>query len=322
MTDEVPPVDPPAAEAIPQRTGPSSLLKKVFVGPLGLRAGWKVLIFFLIVFAGGFILRPLGKLTGKPDPKLPIAPGAALLRELRGVMAVLIATAIMAKWIDRKPWGYFGMPFSKTVRSSFWTGAIVGVGLLALQLEIMHICGWFDYGTVQLRGSAIAAYGLVWALMFLCVGVTEESMLRGYVQRVTTDGLSMLPDGWSFWTSAVLFSIIFAGLHLSNPGENTFGIVMVFIDGMIMCFSLWRTGNLWSSIGNHAAWDWGETFLFGTPNSGLHGQHALMNASFRSHATNWRHRRPGRQHARAALRGAVPGTDRNHLSRPKVSVDY
>jgi len=23
----------------------------------------------------------------------------------------------------------------------------------------MHMCGWFDYGTVQLRGSAIAAYG-------------------------------------------------------------------------------------------------------------------------------------------------------------------
>jgi hypothetical protein len=42
----------------------------------------------------------------------------------------------------------------------------------------------------------------------------------------------MLHGIWSFWTSALLFSIIFAGLHLSNPGENKFGIVMVFIDGM------------------------------------------------------------------------------------------
>ena len=40
------------------------------------------------------------------------------------------------------------------------------------------------------------------------------------------------------------------------------------------------TGNLWFAIGNHAAWDWGETFLFGTPNSGLRGQHVLMNPSF------------------------------------------
>jgi len=43
---------------------------------------------------------------------------------------------------------------------------------------------------------------------------------------------------------------------------------------------IWRTGDLWFAIGNHVAWDWGETFLFGTPNSGLHGQHALMNPFF------------------------------------------
>jgi hypothetical protein len=108
MSDEVRPVDSPtAAEATPQQTGPRSLVRKVFVGPRGLRAGWKVLIFFLIVFAVGFLLRPLDKLTGKLDPKLPVAPGAALLREFRGVISVLTATAIMAKWIDCKPWGYF-----------------------------------------------------------------------------------------------------------------------------------------------------------------------------------------------------------------------
>jgi hypothetical protein len=100
------------------------------------------------------------------------------------------------------------------------------------------------------------------------------------VQRVTTDGLSKLPGSWSFWTSAVLFSIVFAAAHLANSGEKKFGIIMVFIDGMSMCFSLWRTGDLWFAIGNHAAWDWGETFLFGTPNSGLHGQNALMNPAF------------------------------------------
>ena len=36
----------------------------------------------------------------------------------------------------------------------------------------------------------------------------------------------------------------------------------------------------WFAIGTNAAWDWGETFLFGTPNSGLRGQHALMNPLF------------------------------------------
>ncbi len=194
--------------------------------------------------------------------------------------AVLIATAIMARWIDRKPWSYFGIPVRNAFRSTFWVGAAVGLGALALQLELMHLGGWFDFGTLQLHGLAIVKYGAIWAAAFFCVGVTEEGMLRGYVQRVTTDGFSNMPNGWGFWTSALLFSLMFGALHLFNPGENKFGIVMVFVDGMAMCFSLWRTGNLWFAIGNHAAWDWGETFLFGTPDSGTHGAHALMAPSF------------------------------------------
>ncbi len=267
---------PPAPP--PER--PHSRLYRVFVGPRGLRAGWKVLIFFLIVGGVAFGFHLIAGLFGRVDPKAPLTPGIALVNEFAGMVSVLIATAIMAKWIDRKPWAYFHIPLRNAFRSTFWTGAAIGLGALALQLGIMHLGGWFDFGTLQLHGAAIVGYGAAWALMFFFVGVTEEGLLRGYVQRVTTDGLSKLPGGWSFWSSAILFSLIFGSLHLANPGENKFGIVMVFIDGMAMCFSLWRTGDLWWAIGNHAAWDWGETFFFGTPNSGTHAQKVLMHPAF------------------------------------------
>src|SRR5215469_9206876 len=200
MSDEIhPPHSPEATVSVPHR----SLLRKIFVGPHGLRAGWKLLVFVLILFAVSFCLRPLRKLSGPVE--LPVPPGTALLYELPRAFAVLIATGIMARFIDRKPWGYFGMPLGNAFRSSFWIGAATGLGALALQLETMHICGWFDYGKVQLHAGEIVAYGLMWALMFLFVGINEEGTLRGYVQRVTTDGLSKLPGSWSFWTSAVLF---------------------------------------------------------------------------------------------------------------------
>ena len=245
MTDEIHPLElPEATLSVPSPTRPRSGLRKVFIGPRGLRAGWRVLIFVLVLVAVFVCLQPVGKLGGTVHRTLPPPPGTALFQEFLLALALLIATCIMARFIDRRPWGYFGMPLGNTFRSSFWLGAAIGLGLLALQLEIMHLSGWFDYGTVQLHGGEIVRYGLTWALMFLCVGLFEEGVLRGYVQRVTTDGLSTLPGNWSFWTSALLFSIIFAGLHLFNPGENKFGIVMVFIDGLIMCFTLWRTGDL------------------------------------------------------------------------------
>ena len=277
MDDHLP--VPPAPDAPPPPVPRRSALKAAFVGRRGVRTGWKLFFFFLIFAALGFAFRPIIRLEGKPDFSA-LSPGIALLNEFFGMLAVLIATFVMARFIDRKPWGYFGMPVRNAFRSSFWIGGAVGLGALTLQLEIMHLCGWFDFGAMELQGLAIFKYGAIWGLAFLCVGFTEEGMLRGYVQRVTTDGLSRLPNGWSFWTSAILFSLVFGAGHLSNPGENKFGIIMVFVDGASMCFSLWRTGDLWWAIGNHAAWDWGETFLFGTPNSGLHGANALMRPSF------------------------------------------
>ncbi len=280
MNDPVQPLEfsPAAPSAPPPRR--HSAFYRTFVGPRGVRAGWKVFLFFLILIGLGFCFRPLLKMMGKPDPHAPLPAGLAFVSEFVGMTAVLLATWIMAKFIDRKPWGYFGMPLRNAFRSSFWVGAAVGLGALALQLELMHLGGWFDFGNVQLHGMAILHYGALWGLMFLCVGFSEEGALRGYVLRVTTDGFSSMPKGWSFWAAAILFSLLFGAGHLGNPGENKFGIVMVFIDGMAMCFSLWRTGDLWWAIGNHAAWDWGQTFLFGTPNSGFHGANALMHPSF------------------------------------------
>ena len=96
MSDEIhPPHSPEATVSVPHR----SLLRKIFVGPHGLRAGWKVLIFVLILFAVSFCLRPLRKLSGPVNRELPVPPGTALLYELPRALAVLIATGIMARFI-------------------------------------------------------------------------------------------------------------------------------------------------------------------------------------------------------------------------------
>ena len=284
MDSPVPPIDPiePSVEAtnVPPPPPQPSALHNIFIGPRGVRAGWKIVLFMILSVLVGLCTIPLAKMIPKSGVKGMMSPTGSLYGEFLGMLTVLIPTGIMAKLIDHKEWGYFGMPLNRAFRSTFWVGSVVGVGVLALQHEIMHLCGWFDFGTVQLHGAAIVKYGLIWLVMFTFTGFTEEGLLRGYVQRVTTDGLSGLPNGWSFWTSALIFSVVFGALHLGNPGETAFGIFMVVVDGMVMCFSLWRTGDLWFAIGNHAFWDWGQTFLFGTPNSGTHGLGALMNPSF------------------------------------------
>ena len=59
---------------------------------------------------------------------------------------------------------------------------------------------------------------------------------------------------------------------------------MVII-ALFFCFTLWRTGTLWFAVGYHAAWDWGQTFFYGTSDSGLPGRGHLLNSSF--HGPAW-----------------------------------
>ena len=246
----------------------------IFIGPQGLRAGWKFAIFVIAVL---LLMRGLMPLAFRLVPPLPPdaqpQPTTALGMELVEAIASLGITAVMAGFIDKRPFGYFGIPGNQAFRSKFWLGAVSGFGVLGLQLALMHIGGWFQFGPIVLHGSDILKYGLLWGCVFLCTGFFEESFLRGYPLRVLTNGM------W-FWPSAILLSLIFAAGHTSNIGEDWFGIVMVFIDGMVMCFAVWRTGNLWFAIGNHAAWDWAQTFFFGTPDSGIPASHALMAPSF------------------------------------------
>ncbi|ABF42226.1 Abortive infection protein [Candidatus Koribacter versatilis Ellin345] len=266
ISPQSPTLDPVLAPPPPPRTN-------AFIGPNGLRAGWKWLIFFLIfcalIFGMAMVVRLFIPRYTPNDRNLKVMFAFEVIQ----AACVLLATGIMAKLIDKKKWGYFGLPLSRAFNIEFWYGAIVGFGALAVQLEIMHLGGWFDFGPVVLHGATALKFGLFWGAFFLCVGLFEEGFLRGYPQRVLTNGMG-------FWPSALLLSLLFAGLHVGNKGENPFGIFMVFVDGMVMCFTLWRTGTMWFAVGNHAAWDWAQTYFFGTPDSGMKPIGALLSPSF------------------------------------------
>jgi membrane protease YdiL (CAAX protease family) len=83
-----------------------------------------------------------------------------------------------------------------------------------------------------------------------------------------------------FWPSAFLLSLLFGLAHAGNPGESKFGLVSVVLFGLLFCLFLRRTGNLWWAVGFHAGWDWGQTFFYGVPDSGMAAYHSLFNSSF------------------------------------------
>jgi membrane protease YdiL (CAAX protease family) len=75
-----------------------------------------------------------------------------------------------------------------------------------------------------------------------------------------------------FWQAAWAASTFFGFGHTSNGGENWVGIFAAALIGFVFCASVKVTGSAWWAIGCHAAWDWGETFFYGTADSGFTAQ--------------------------------------------------
>jgi membrane protease YdiL (CAAX protease family) len=137
----------------------------------------------------------------------------------------------------------------------------------------------------MLYGTAVARYLLLWIPGFLAIGFFEEYLFRGYLQYTLARGLSGLvpllpgaPDARTvgFWIAAILVSFGFGAVHGSNPGESPAGLICAGAASLVFCFSLWRTGSLWWAVGLHAAWDYGQSVLFGVSDSGALFDHRLL----------------------------------------------
>ena len=88
------------------------------------------------------------------------------------------------------------------------------------------------------------------------------------------------PRSGGFWCAAWVTSALFGYMHISNPNEGGIGIFAAAFIGFVFCVSVRVTGSAWWAIGCHAAWDWAETFFYGTADSGLPAQgHYLTTAA-------------------------------------------
>jgi len=184
---------------------------------------------------------------------------------------VMLATWIVSR-MEKRPLGDYGIPLRQIFGIRFWEGTLWGFAMLSAILLVLRVSGHFQIDSVALVGGAVFRYALGWGAVFIAVAVNEEFAFRGY-------WLFSFARRFRFWPAALFTSVIFGLAHLPNPGENALGILQVVVTGLLFCLMIRRTGSLWFALGFHAAWDWAETFYYGTPDSGLLGAGRYLNTS-------------------------------------------
>lgn len=146
-------------------------------------------------------------------------------------------------------------------------GALYGLALGALLIGIVVAALALARVAKFDAGGAFARAGLPGVAIL--AGTFEELVARGVVLR-------NLENVFGSFAAIALSALLFASLHIGNPGATPLSIAALGIEGGVMLGAVYvATRSLWWTAGIHAAWNFTQTGLFGIADSGHSGQGLL-----------------------------------------------
>jgi len=239
----------PAAEPVPLTADTKGYrgLRWIFIGSLGLRAGWSVLI--AVIFYRLFT-PVLGTIAVGLYPALAtsdFSPTAALFQELIPLLSMVAAGILLARIEHR---GILDYNLNGPRRPFHFVAGVAGgfAGLSAL-VGALAWGGWLHFGPIALSGTAIVKFGMLWGVVFLLVGCVEEGTYRCYLQFTLARGINF------WWALGVIGVVcldlllrstgnagIIAFLWLNPPpmvrGDGAWGVYAAALIGLVPCLLL------------------------------------------------------------------------------------
>lgn len=225
-----------------------------------LRAGWQLIIQLAMMFGiMGFLILTFAFINTSFHWKL-ISTNLLILSTLIQLISFTLSTYIAQRFLAHHPFLDLGLRSYEDFGIDIFTGIVLPGFIFGIVYVAMKHLGWL-YTVEQTLQIDIGQVGL-YCLIFIIVGFQEELLCRGYILQTITNGSNVY---WGMLGS----SLIFAMMHLGNPGANWMALVGIFFAGMFLAFAAMRTGHLWLSIGLHIGWNFFEGLVWGFPASGV-----------------------------------------------------
>jgi len=214
-----------------------------------------------------------------PPASAPAADAMTQESKAIGQEAVIFAIILFVTWImsriEHRRFGEYGLGGNRRRWPQLGMGLISGFAALSLLIAGLYFGHWITFNGALLHGGGpIFINGLMWLIAFTFVGFFEEFFFRGYLQFTLARGIGFGAIG--FFIAAAVFNFSFGFVHSGNIGESPIGLFTAGLIGFVFCISLWYTRSLWWAIGFHATWDWGESYFYGTADSGGVSQGRLL----------------------------------------------
>jgi uncharacterized protein len=227
-----------------------------------------VVVAWLVVDSGGRMAS-----GGLDTLVVPDSPAVPLVSGIVGLLAALLTVWLAGRFLDRRSFSEFGFRLG----AGWWLDLVVGMVLGALLMTAVFLIelglGWVEVtGSFETQGGAPFVISLLFpAAAFVCVGVSEETVFRGYQLKNAAEGLnyhSLGPRG-AILLAWVLSSVFFAVLHAANPNATPISTLNIVLAGLMLGFGYVLTGELAIPIGLHITWNFFQGAVYGFPVSGF-----------------------------------------------------
>jgi uncharacterized protein len=249
------------------------MLRKIFHNGRELRSGWRLLLFCVLFFAVGYVVREGLDRLHLPDYP-PLHPMDLIIGEGGTLLVALIATAIMSRFEHRSV-AVYGLPRLRDLFGRlFWAGVIWGLLMPSVIILLIFLGGGYRVHGLNVTGGELLKFAGLWLITNLAIGFGEEITFRGYF-------LYTLAEGIGFWAAAMINAVGFGALHYyTKPNERWEDWVAVTLLTVFITLALRRTGSLAFPIGMHAAFDFMFLYVFSGMNGGHFAVGRLLNAEF------------------------------------------
>ena len=228
--------------------------REVFISRHGeLRSGWRALVFVLLAAGIAFSLQAaLSPLRGKID----------ILGPLIFLISTLLASFIMTRYVNRKPFTAIGLHIQPSMLRDFGNGFAQGLVMTTAVFVIEYSLGyarlsWHDHELLDLLG--VVSYGFVF---FSIAALAEEVFFRGYLFQTFIQGMTFLP-------AMIIMALFFAFAHRLNPNATAFGLINVALAAVWLSIAYMKTRSLWLPFGLHVSWNYSQTVIYSFPTSGI-----------------------------------------------------
>ena len=248
------------------------------------RAFWRLLLQLALVIgigyvAGSLVFAALALLGWVP----PGGGGAEILagtsiflvaNSVVSLVTVVISVWLAGRFLDRRPFSGFGLRLDRSWWLDFCFGLSLGALLMTGIFLVELAAGWVTVvGTFEAAGGGAFFPAILMPLvLFLCVGISEELLSRGYQITNLAEGLNFPgfggPKG-AVVLAWVISSSLFGLGHLYNPNATVVSTINIAFAGLLLGVGYVLTGRLAIPIGLHITWNFFQGNVFGFPVSGL-----------------------------------------------------